>query len=210
MWHLLHLIARPFEVLLEAFCVLSAIVLYPGEEGRIQSKFEDFRIRVDDFKNLALTRHAAFMTGVAKLETRFLDRVFGARLFSARAISASIFCTLTSIAVLIIVEALNRHVLHSMRAKRDFAASVVMLVCIGISTFSVRLRARVRALIVVLGLLFLVPVLWDMLNASETPEDVELLIGSIGTAMLAGFICDVVFIGCTRRVFRRAGQMQSS
>jgi hypothetical protein len=37
MWHLLHLIARPIEALLGVFCALSAIMLYPGEEGKRES-----------------------------------------------------------------------------------------------------------------------------------------------------------------------------
>jgi hypothetical protein len=77
MWHILHLIARPIEALLGVFCVLSALVPYPGEEGKIQSKFEDFWIRVDDYQKLALSRHVVFMQLVAKLETELLDRVFG-------------------------------------------------------------------------------------------------------------------------------------
>jgi hypothetical protein len=99
MWHILHLIARPIEALVVVFCVLSAIVLYPNEEVKIQSKFEDFWIRVDDFQNLALTRHAAFMTGIAKLETRFLDRVFGNRLISIRALGVSFCFSLGTIAL---------------------------------------------------------------------------------------------------------------
>ncbi len=56
MWHVLHLIVRPIEVLLGLFCVLTAIVLYPGEEEKIQSRFEDFWIRVDDYQKLALSK----------------------------------------------------------------------------------------------------------------------------------------------------------
>lgn len=208
MWHVLHLIARPIEALLGVFCILSAIVLYPDEEGKIQSKFEDFWIRVDDLKDLALTRHAAFMTGVAKLETRLLDRVFGEKIFSARAIGASAFCTLSSIALFILFD--PRPFLHSMRAKRDFAAFLVMLVCIGISMFSLQLKARTRAFISVLGLFFRVPILLDMSHVGATPQDVAFLISTVGMAILAGFAGDVVFIACTRRIFRWAGQMQSS
>jgi hypothetical protein len=65
MWHVLHLIARPIETLLGLFCVLTAILLYPNQEGIIQSKLEDFWVRADDYKSLALSRHAAFMTQVA-------------------------------------------------------------------------------------------------------------------------------------------------
>jgi hypothetical protein len=42
MSHILHLIARRIEVLLGVFCVLTAIVLYPGQEGKIQSGLGDF------------------------------------------------------------------------------------------------------------------------------------------------------------------------
>ena len=208
MWHLFHFVVRPAEAFLGAFCVLTAIVLYPGEEGKIQSKFEDFWIRVDDFKDLALTRHAAFMTGVAKLETRLLDRVFGEKIFSARAIGASAFCTLSSIALFIIFD--PHLTLHSMRAKRDFAAFLVMLVCIGTSIFSVQFKARTRAFISGLGLLFLVPILRDLLHVGATPQSLAFLISGVGIAILSGFIGDVVFIACTRRIFRWAGQMQSS
>jgi hypothetical protein len=97
MWHLLHLLARPVEALLGLFCVVSAIVLYPDEEGKIQSKFEDFWVRVNDFQNLALTRHAAFMTQVAKLEARLLDRIFGSQLISLQFVFVSTCFSLASV-----------------------------------------------------------------------------------------------------------------
>ena len=67
MWLMVHLIARPIELLLGVFCVLSAIVLYPDEEGKLQKQFEDFWICVDDYRQLALSWHAAFMTLRASL-----------------------------------------------------------------------------------------------------------------------------------------------
>src|SRR5580692_537014 len=94
MWHVIHLIARPIEALLGVFCVLTAIVLYPDEEGKIQSKFEDFWVRVDDIQNVALSRHAVFMTQVAKLESRFLDSAFGEKLVSMQAFAVSCCCTM--------------------------------------------------------------------------------------------------------------------
>jgi hypothetical protein len=50
MWYVLHLIARPFEVLIGLFCLVTAILLYPNQEGKIQSKLEDFWIRLDDYR----------------------------------------------------------------------------------------------------------------------------------------------------------------
>ena len=124
MWYLIHLVAAPLGFLFGMFCVLTAIVLYPGEEGKIQSKFEDFWIRVDDYKNLALSRHAAFVTGVAKLETKLLDRVFGHSLFSGRAMAVSVLLSLDSLGLTYTYAGLT----HSF----GLSASYFDLVCAGI------------------------------------------------------------------------------
>ena len=92
-WHLLHLLLRLLEALLGIFCLVTAILLYPSEDGKIRSALEDFWVRVDDYKRLALSRHAAFMTQVAQMETRVLDGVFGHKLFSRRAIAISALCS---------------------------------------------------------------------------------------------------------------------
>ncbi|MFI5070333.1 MAG: hypothetical protein ACHP8A_05535 [Terriglobales bacterium] len=215
MWHVLHLIARPIEALLGLFCILTAIVLYPDEEGRIQSKLEDFWIRVDDFKNLALSRHAAFMTGVAKFETRFLDRVFGEKLFSIRAATVSLGCSITSLGV---VGFLHRHEAFSAKSYDFFNFRQSLgLVCIGIYAFvAMSLRRKRRMLwFVVLCLVLLVPG-WILIignapirnpSVSNRISGFELyivydfIISSLG---VLGFVCDVVFIAVTRRVLRKA------
>jgi hypothetical protein len=89
MRHVIHLVAVTLEFLLGVFCILTAIILYPGEEGRIQSKFEDLWIRVHDYQKLALSKHALFMTQVAKLETHIFDRLFGNKLISGHALVVS-------------------------------------------------------------------------------------------------------------------------
>lgn len=76
MWHVLHVILRLLAALLGLFCVATAVLLYPDQEGKIQSKLEDFWIRIDDYQKLALSKHAAFMTGVSQLESRLLDHIF--------------------------------------------------------------------------------------------------------------------------------------
>jgi len=93
MWHLIHLVAVPIAFLLGLFCVLTAIVLYPGEEGKIQSKLEDFWIRVDDLKHAALSRHTTFMIEVSKLETKLLDTFFGKDVVSGQLICVSFACS---------------------------------------------------------------------------------------------------------------------
>jgi hypothetical protein len=61
MWHFFHFIVRPAEALVGLSCLLTAIGLYPNEEGKIQSDFEEFWIKLDDYKNSEVTRNAMFM-----------------------------------------------------------------------------------------------------------------------------------------------------
>jgi hypothetical protein len=103
MWHVLHLIARPIEALLGLFCVLSAIVLYPDEEGKIQSTLEEFWVRVDDYLRLSLSRHTVFFQQVAKLESSWLDRLFGQRLFSVHSVAASACLSVASIFIVFLI-----------------------------------------------------------------------------------------------------------
>jgi hypothetical protein len=202
MWHVLHLIARPFEVLLGLFCVLSAIVLYPNEEGTIQSKFEDFWIRVDDYQQLALSKHAAFMTQVAKLETRFLDRVFGHRLVSGQALGVSFCFSMVGLSLVFVVGERNDPTLRNF-----FTEYLVLSMIIGAASIFVRRRNIVRRVVVAIPLLLLVI---RTLKCDCSGSDTMRLFTAIVGAAILGFGCDMLFITLTRRLLRWAGQMTSS
>jgi hypothetical protein len=89
MLYVLHIVGRIIEALLGLFCLISALMLYPSKDGKIQSKLEDFWIRVDEYQMVAVSGHAAFMAQVATLETRLLDRIFGKKLFSVQSLAVS-------------------------------------------------------------------------------------------------------------------------
>jgi hypothetical protein len=213
MWHILHLIAKPIEAVLGVFCVLSAIVLYPNEEGKIQSKFEDFWIRVDDFQNLALTRHAAFMTGVAKLETRFLDRVFGNRLISIRALGVSFCFSLSTIAL---VAMFVFYFIIPVRYPEEnisgaFIISLGYLICaviVGAACIWIQNHNLLRNSILIAALILLL--LWMVTFRVGAPGVTGEISMRILLLVLGGFACDVIFITLTRRLLRWAGEMTSS
>jgi len=213
MWHILHFIARPIEALLGVFCVLTAIVLYPGEEGKIQSKFEDFWVKVDDFQNLALTRHAAFMTGVAKLETRFLDRVFGNRLTSIRALGVSFCFSLGTMAlVAMLVSYFIIRIRHpEMNGTGAFIISLGYLICaviVGAACIWIRNHNWLRNSILIAALILLL--LWMVTFRAGAPGVTSELSVRILLLVLGGFVCDVIFITLTRQLLRWAGEMTSS
>jgi hypothetical protein len=198
MWHVLHLIARPFEALVGVFCLVTAGLLYPKEDGTIQSKLEDFWIRVDDFQNLALTRHAAFMTQIAKLETSILDRIFGHSLLSYRAFFASWWCSLISIWLITVP-----FVYHTIRFKRALIiyfifTFVVSIMFIKHSKKYPRYAEDEGGYEVALVMLTTLSVFMPVTGLS-----------SIG-AILGSLFCDVFFIAVTRALLRWVGTMKSS
>jgi hypothetical protein len=200
MWHLLHLIARPIEALLGVFCIVTAIMLYPGEEGKIQSKFEDFWIRVDDFKNLALTRHTAFMTGVAKLETRFLDRVFGDELISGRVIGVSFSCSAAVVSLLFLFSA-HDNFYHAVGEAILLVGSIALGVrCIFFGGFSLNTIIR--------GIVLLLVLPWICFPNFAGFIETSTLVPVIVT--VPALICDIAFVALTRRLLRLAGEMTRS
>jgi hypothetical protein len=60
-WHFFHFVVQPAEALLGF--VLRAHRDCFVSKRKIQSKFEDFWVRVDDYQKLALSRHAASLSG---------------------------------------------------------------------------------------------------------------------------------------------------
>lgn len=99
MWHVLSLIVWFFEILVGLFCILTATMLYPNEEGKIQSKLEDLWVRLDDYRHSVISRYVIFLQQVAGLEAYALDEIFGRELFSGQSYSISFWFSLVSIMV---------------------------------------------------------------------------------------------------------------
>lgn len=204
MWHVLHLIALPAAFLLGVFCVLTAIVLYPSEEGTVQSKFEDFWIRVDDYQQRALSRHTAFMAEVAQLETRLLDRVFGHKLFSFQSVGVSACLSLAAVFVgLCVLFGTN----FGVELLEYILAFIVGPLAVALA-FMLVTNPLVRVILFVLALGFWWGLWFYGLELrgtnlgdwmSESKDTSIILVG--------GFLCDVAFIAATRRLIRMAGQM---
>src|SRR5437588_2527312 len=220
MWYVVHLVAAPAGFLFGLFCVLTAIVLYPDEEGKIQSKFEDFWIRVDDYQNLALSRHAAFMTGVAKLETRFLDRVFGHRLVSVQAVEVSFCCSFGSVSLLmwLVFVGLIAAYVQEHRAEfiliglRSILGWLICALIVGIAGILIQHRWTANLSVVIAALIFLFG--WTAKYSLGTVTAIAKVgastLPSLLLFVLVSFACDVVFIGFTRWLLRWAGIMTSS
>src|SRR5258705_11600322 len=212
MWHVLHLIAAPVEFLLGVFCVLTAIILYPNEEGKIQSRFEDFWIRVDDYRHLALSKHAAFMTQVAKLETAILDFVFGEKLISEQAMAVSLSLSLLSLTWLFygisdawnsignaFAAGLGRPADHYDADYSDLILFAFVAAGLGISSVVLRKAKPLTKRLVMCGFVL---VLALMLAFKRNQTSDPTIYTAAMTTVLGGFVCDALFIALTRVLLR--------
>lgn len=77
-----------------------ALFLYESQERQIQNILEAWWIRVDDISRGAVSRHTGFARATAELTQAGLDRLFGSKLLSLRAIFMSFSLSVTSLFVI--------------------------------------------------------------------------------------------------------------
>jgi hypothetical protein len=79
--------------------VVAPFLLYEDEERRLKGRLEGLWIRIDDAARESGSRHLAFIREVGATLDRVLSRLFGARLFTPRAVVVSAFLTVCSYSV---------------------------------------------------------------------------------------------------------------
>jgi hypothetical protein len=196
MWHVVHLLLRAVLHILGLFCLLTSLLLYTDEEGKIQNRLEDFWVRVDDYQRLALSRHAAFMVEVAKLETGLFDYLFGHKLISLQAVTISI--CFSNISTWLTLYGGNVNVTH--RLVLQSAASSLALALLFLLIPSRPFRWVVAGLSLVPAIV--------VLRAWSTKWDESLPV--FFAIVVGGFLSDLAFVVITRRLLRWAGDMSRS
>jgi hypothetical protein len=83
--------------------LIYASLSYETEEGKIQSRLEEWWIRVDDYTQQALSWHVALLKTLASVTSVILDQLFGPRLFSVQSIGVSLCLSSVCIGILSLV-----------------------------------------------------------------------------------------------------------
>ena len=216
MWLALGILLRTAIAIAGIFCLLTAVLSYPGEEGRMQSVLEELWTRIDDRQTSVLSLHAAFMQQVAKSTARGLDLLFGHGLFTLRCLGASVCFSISSVALVFLCMLLYPGNWHNLD-KSDLL-TLAILGCLGplyLALGTIHLWFRgfrftktwlflvLASACVLWGIGFSAPSLdfWHKLIYVATRG-----VPSIG----ACFLCDALFIAATRASLRWAGEMRSS
>lgn len=189
---------------LGVLCIAAVLFLYEDEEGRIQSKVEDWWIRLSDGRDASRPWATTFMRGVAGLTEQGFDRVFGRRLLSARAVGVSICLSLSSLFLVLIY---GVTFIHSPQARQVGASEPWML--FGLFTIFGLIPALFKDRWVYLawwGLIFcaLIGIGRFVIFAYErSPRLVTLGVVYLVLAFAASLAVDVFYIALTRETLRR-------
>jgi hypothetical protein len=94
---------RVLEAIAGLLLIYAAAFLYEDEQGRIQNKLEEWWIRLGEEQVVALRRHTAFVREVAKSAGRGFESLFGEQLFSEQALVVSLYYSMASYAICVMV-----------------------------------------------------------------------------------------------------------
>jgi hypothetical protein len=221
MWDFLQLLFRCAEALIGVFCFLTAIGLYPGEEGKVQSKLEDFWIRLDDNQKSYVSRHTAFLVQTVRFESSLLDYTFGPRMLSVRAFVVSmsfsfIMMAMMLFAIILFIKEGNPSITSQMTMKQAdlpkffLEGLATLLIALAAIFVEVRLANRTKIIAVsrcVLLLLVFAPAILKAHHQSWYVFGRGLAL--FLTLMLLSFFGDLIFVIVTRRMLAWAGKLNS-
>jgi hypothetical protein len=219
MWQVIHFSLRVLAVIAGLFCLLTASLAYPGEEGQMQTIFEDLWTKIDDRQKAALSLHTGFMQQVAKLLSRGFDLLFGQSLFSVRCLGVSISYSIASTPLALILFTLFAPPFDKQISFSSEDLSVLTIFgCISIGYLFIGtipvLFPNFR--FIKTWLLFILAsacVLWVLGFARPALSLSQMLTNLASEGLLAigaGFGSDVLFIAATRKYLRWAGEMKQS
>jgi len=219
----MHLSIRVLEAFIGIFFLATALLLYPNEDGKIQSSLEDFWVHLDDYQNKPLSRHTKFMIWVATLENAILNRLFGNKLFSEQAATVSICLSFAAFAYAYATfwgfEELVSHALIDTAGPTPlyFAAQQTsvwssILIVVTLTALFFRLDVIRRRLLLILSTAAsLCLVVWLTKRGHPLPDKERVALGaSMALVLLLGFLCSVSFIALARWTLKFSEQLKSS
>jgi hypothetical protein len=184
----------------------AALFLKETEEGQIQNRLENLWVDIDDLSRAALSKQTAFLQQVSAMANSALNKLFGARLFAARAVSASLCFSLGS--ALLILLSMGEWIGLVINPKLQVYALIF-----GIVSFLIGLLPtpyRYFGFLWVSG--FMILVLhgdWQMPHAESWLHFLMKESLPFFVVLVGGFISDILFIALSRWCLRKSSQLKN-
>jgi hypothetical protein len=189
--------------LIGAILLYTALFLHETEEGRVQNRLEKLWVDIDDLSKAALSKQTAFLQQISAMANSGLSKLFGARLFSAGAVSASLCLSLGS--ALLLTRAAQVYLFpHSFRF--TFSTFAIGTVSLLVGLFPVPFR-YVGFLWIPFALFLMIYMDWNLPYQSQGWKFVVRESQPLLAMLVGGFISDVFFIALSRWCLRKGSEL---
>jgi hypothetical protein len=194
-----------FVGLLGLSLLYAALFLHETEEGQLQNRLEKLWIAVDDLSKSALSKQTAFLQQVSAMANSAMNKLFGKRLFSAGAVSASVCFSLGSFMLFIVS-------LGQSLSKVDFRYYLLPLV-IGIVSFFVGVLPipwRYLGFPWIFSVVFFeLYVDWLLRHSMGWKQFMIRHSFPFLVVLIGGFLSDVLFIAISRSCLRKSSELKN-
>jgi hypothetical protein len=180
-----------------------ALFLRESEEGQLQNRLEKLWVDIDDLSQAALSKQTAFLQQISAMADSALSKLFGARLFSAGAVSASLCFSLGS--ALCLTKAAQLYLFH-FSFKFVFSALAIGAVSLLVGLFPVPFR-YIGFLWIPLASFLVIYIDWNQPNQSQGWVFVIQESLPLFAMLVGGFISDVLFIALSRWCLRKSAEL---
>jgi hypothetical protein len=204
----LFLILRLIFVLLGVSLIYVSTLLYENEYGAIQNRLEDMWVKFSDRGKTAVTAHVKTIQSLSRMTEAAFVRLFGKRLFSARAFAVSSMLSIASRGLFV----LCTPGYHSSQTWATYG--IPAAICLTLVAVSAKSRRQDSGGIWWLWVLLITPCCWALLMMGssmyveaqwEDPgADAAVALLSLSfiylPVQLVAFFCDLLFVAFTRKV----------
>ncbi len=182
----------------------AALFLHENEEGQLQNRLEKLWIAVDDLSKAALSKQAAFLQQVSAMANSALNKLFGTRLFSVGAVSASLSLSIGCVLLFMTYVSMNARNLGLPHFEIPFLIAGLISFLVGLSPVPFRYLGLLWIPASILFLFYFDRGLisergWTWWITSEVLPTAAVLFGS--------FLSDVLFIAMTRWCLRKSSEL---
>jgi hypothetical protein len=207
------LIGRIVAGCLGAILIYSALFLYKEEEGGLENRIEQWWQRIRDLHAHAISRETAFLKVVADVTSKGFAKLFGKRLFGAKAVAASMCYSQAAIFFLVTITGLPNLPPRQMEGTR-LTTGILCLVFLFIGSLGPFIDRQSQKLFWLSSVLIATvgwpPLFMAVFNriVSKSYSWTEISI-PIAEMILFAVACDFLFIALTRVMLARAAKSSS-
>jgi len=188
---------------LGAVLMYAGLFLYPDEEEKFQNKVQEWWRKLSEKQKVSRSAVAAFMQEVARLTGSGFDRLFGRRLFSLRVIPVSIYLSIASCFLLILLTVPRIKYTAGTSRQAAFGLFVYFLALALVPGFSKNRWVLTLWWTIIPTILLSISGFLVFVLKTRGAQSAFYGIGLVILLFISSLLCDLIYIALTRFILRR-------